>query len=567
MTKRADWIKYSVGSKGNDHLQGSTAKDVIIGRQGDDWIHGGAGNDLVTGDDVSGGKLWGWMFGGCWYARGGGNDYLDGGSGSDLVLAGRGNDVANFTLQENLRSHDAYDGGKGFDTLQLSLTYGEARLGSVQKDIAAFETFLECRADPRSDHGKTFEFKSFDLDVRNFETLKIEFVNAAPSARHDAVATDEDTPLAIAPASLLANDSDPDHLDVLTVIDADALSALGAVVTIDADGNLGYDPTEALALQQLAEGVTAIDSFNYRIADLGSATATATVQVTVTGVNDAPDALDDAVTLQVGSGGGTVKHLITFEGATDPLDVDGFRFEGFYISDMFGEGNFLSYMAAAGTSNNNAGGGSDADGAVRHADGQDFSLLSLSIAAQNVEPTVTIVGYNDGAPVDGAMLTKMLNAGYAHIEFGPAWGSVDEVRFYGAVDPDQGVLVDYMQIDNLQVAVGGGGGGGEAAPIDIGVLANDTDIDRGDVLELLSFDDTSEMGAAISLNPDGTLHYDPSEADFSTLAPGEPDTFEYMVSDGKGGTDVATVSVTLLGADEPDSAFNGLLSAADVNLF
>jgi hypothetical protein len=45
------------------------------------------------------------------------------------------------------------------------------------------------------------------------------------------------------------------------------------------------------------------------------------------------------------------------------------------------------------------------------------------------------------------------------------------------------------------------------------------------------------------------------------------DTFHYRASDGNGGTSgIATVSVTLLGADEPDPSISGLLAAPDVDL-
>ncbi|HZL96004.1 MAG TPA: Ig-like domain-containing protein, partial [Vicinamibacterales bacterium] len=563
--------KYVVGGKGSDHLQGSSGKDVVTGRQGDDWLHGGAGNDVLAGDSLIGGKFLGWLFGGCWHGRGGGNDWLDGGAGSDLVLAGKGNDFANYTWSENLRSRDVYDGGKGFDTLQLTLTHSEFHSASVQQDIAAFQKFLDYKANPHSDHGKTFHFKSFDLDARNFEALKISVIdpalsNAAPTALDDAATIDEDSALTIAAPRLLANDTDPDQHDVLTVKGADALSTLGVAVVVGADGSITYDSGDLF--QNLADGESIADSFDYTITDLGGATATASVQVTVTGVNDAPVAMDDAVALNVSSGGGGAsERTITFEGAIDALNVDGFQFEGFSIFDMFGVGN--SYMAAAGTTNNNAGGGSDADGAVRYGlNGQEFGLLSLSIASFNVEPTVDLIGYRDGEAVPGAeMLGLTVNAAYQTINFDAAWGSIDELRIYGHTSD---VPVDYLLIDDLRVSVDGGAGGGtEAAPIDIDVLANDSDVDQGAVLELLSFDETSAMGATVSLNPDGTLRYDPAEADdLQALARGETmtDTFEYTVSDGNGGTDVATVSVALLGDEALDAPSSGLLSAPDVDL-
>jgi VCBS repeat-containing protein len=180
-----------------------------------------------------------------------------------------------------------------------------------------------------------------------------------------------------------------------------------------------------------------------------------------------------------------------------------------------------------------------------------------------VEPNVKIVGYNDGKLVDGASIELALNAAYKTIDFGSAWAAVDEVRFYGTVDPDQGVPADYILIDDLHVASGSGGASGysEDAAHDFSVadlLSNDTDVDASDELDVAGFSAKSAMGAVISLNDDGTLHYDPTGADeIQALGAGETatDTFEYTVSDGNGGTDVATVSVQLLGAADTDLLF------------
>lgn len=75
----------------------------------------------------------------------------------------------------------------------------------------------------------------------------------------------------------------------------------------------------------------------------------------------------------------------------------------------------------------------------------------------------------------------------------------------------------------------------EEAPIMINVLANDADVDTSDVLSI------SSVGPAASgtvlLNADRTLTYT-LKKDFSGA-----DAFEYVVSDGHGGTDTASVSV------------------------
>src|SRR5688572_21980238 len=281
------------GDKGNDVLDGGPGNDRLHGGEGDDTLLGGSGNDVLYGDDgKSSGHGWGKFL--WWKPQSDHDDYLDGGAGNDKVYGGRGDDVAVYDMAENLGARDEYDGGTGSDTLVLRLTYGEARLASVQSDIAAFETFLDRHASSRSDHGREFEFKSFNLDVRNFEALQIELVNRAPTANGDSAATNEDTPLVLAGAALLANDTDPDHLDVIKVTGAAASSALGAAVTVALDGAVRYDPSGAALLQALGAGHTATDSFSYTISDIAGATSSASVTVTVAGVNDAPVSGNDS---------------------------------------------------------------------------------------------------------------------------------------------------------------------------------------------------------------------------------------------------------------------------------
>jgi VCBS repeat-containing protein len=691
MAKRGNWYTFTVGSKYGEDLNGSAGKDIIVGRQGDDAIHGGAGNDILFGDGMSGGTLWGCRFGGWWQARGSGNDYLDGGAGSDRVFAGRGNDFANYTLSQNLKSHDVYDGGKGFDTLQLTLTHSEFLNASVQQDIAAFQKFLDHKANPYSDYGKTFHFKSFDLDARNFEALKINVINpapanAAPTARDDVAATDESTPLVITAPGLLANDTDPDQHDALTVTGADALSALGAAISRDAGGNLTYDPTQALALQQLAEGATATDSFSYTISDLAGATASADVQVALTGVNDRPVALADSnaadedhavagnvlandddidvgdalavaavngsaanvgapivlgsgarltvnedgsytydpagqfeylgvgksatdgftyiasdnhgtqsepvtVSLTItgvndkpvaaddivnpeGGGGGGVETLLDFNGGPyeqvengNAFLIDGYKIFGFPFS---GVGVGSSGVAAVGTGFNGAS-VDGADNALLRTDPQDFAVHSLAVASNAGTFQLAIAGFNNGVQVASLPTTVTVDPyntlGYKTVSFDVTWGSIDELRFYADVSND------FILLDDIRVSIGSSTASGvsEDEAIDIpfaDLLSNDTDVDIGDMLTLLSAEATSAMGATIGLL-DGQLHYDPTTAPaIQALAQGESatDTFKYTASDGNGGTSVATVSVVLFGVDEPDPSLTASLAAPDVDL-
>ncbi|MGB8434535.1 MAG: DUF2341 domain-containing protein [Burkholderiales bacterium] len=82
------------------------------------------------------------------------------------------------------------------------------------------------------------------------------------------------------------------------------------------------------------------------------------------------------------------------------------------------------------------------------------------------------------------------------------------------------------------------------------VLANDTDLDIGDVLAVSVLDTTVALGL-VTDNGDGTFNYNPNGA-FNYLAVGESttDTFSYTVSDGNGGTATATVTLTITGTDD-----------------
>jgi len=133
-------------------------------------------------------------------------------------------------------------------------------------------------------------------------TVNVTGVNDAPAASDDFGATDEDTVLNIAAPGILANDTDPDASDTLSVVADTFMTTNGAAVTINADGSYSYDPTGSAALQALAVGEFLVDSFTYTITDVGGGMDTATVYINVTGMNDGPMAVDDVFTVQEDSG-------------------------------------------------------------------------------------------------------------------------------------------------------------------------------------------------------------------------------------------------------------------------
>lgn len=93
--------KIVLGS-GDDYAEGGSGNDLITATSGNNWIHGGAGIDAIYG-----GNLHDTIFGGS------GSDFIDGGEGSDLVLGGTNDD-----LIFGGEGHDHIEGGQGDDLLK-----------------------------------------------------------------------------------------------------------------------------------------------------------------------------------------------------------------------------------------------------------------------------------------------------------------------------------------------------------------------------------------------------------------------------------------------------------------
>ncbi len=128
-----------------------------------------------------------------------------------------------------------------------------------------------------SDTGALSEHDDFNVVVQN--------VNDAPLAANDTGAAQEDGgAVTLESATLLANDTDPDAGDTKVIV-AVTNSTAGAAVSLTG-GNVAYNPGELF--QTLQIGATATDSFTYTMADAVGATSTATVLMTIAGIDDTP---------------------------------------------------------------------------------------------------------------------------------------------------------------------------------------------------------------------------------------------------------------------------------------
>jgi VCBS repeat-containing protein len=68
--------------------------------------------------------------------------------------------------------------------------------------------------------------------------------------------------------------------------DIDIESEMGAVISLNDDGTLRYDPTGSAEIQALGEGQTATDTFQYTISDGHGGASYATVTVELFGVDE-----------------------------------------------------------------------------------------------------------------------------------------------------------------------------------------------------------------------------------------------------------------------------------------
>lgn len=91
----------------------------------------------------------------------------------------------------------------------------------------------------------------------------------------------------------------------------------------------------------------------------------------------------------------------------------------------------------------------------------------------------------------------------------------------------------------------------EDTPVDVNVLANDTEPD-GDTLNVSSV--TQGTNGTVSINPDKTVHYAPALNFFGS------DSFTYTIDDGHGGTATATVNVTVNAVNDAPTFTINLLS-------
>ncbi|MES3006652.1 MAG: cadherin-like domain-containing protein [Pseudomonadota bacterium] len=367
------------GTNSNELVTGTVAAEKVDAKAGADTGSGGAGDDWVKG--------------------GSGDDAVDGGAGTDRVDGGSGNDRMTYKVSENTGTADVYDGGSGSDTLVLELTRAEWMRDAIQADVAAFLTHLAkyTTAGTGKQEGDSFKFNSLNLEVRKVELFRVFVDGVELDPRDQAVVAVNDTQTtmtehSIITGNVLVNDSVPDMVRAVELISGPIKGQL----TLNDDGSYVYNPGNDF--DSLAQGETAQASFSYRVSDADRDSATATVNFSLTGTNDAPIAnLDTATTDE--------NQTITVNVLGNDTDVD--------ASDTHAvkQVSIASGRGSVAIANNQ----------VQWTPGTDYDALALSQTAtvqiaytqsdnQGAEAssglTLTVVGSNDAPTVAQSLTSK-----------------------------------------------------------------------------------------------------------------------------------------------------------------
>jgi len=384
-------------------------------------------------------------------------------------------------------------------------------------------------------------------------TITITPVPDPPVAATDNVTTAEDTVLVVSP---LANDSDPD---------GDAFSLLS--VTTALHGSLAINGN-AVTYTPVAN-YNGTDRFDYTIQDATGRNATARVNITLTAVNDPPDAVNDsvsfnedsAVTVFVKSNDTDPDGDLTFvqsvtQGAHGAVAMSNGL--PFYtpVANYFGSDSF-TYTLSDGK------GGTDVATVSVTVNNIQDAPVALPDAATTPEDTAVVVSVlaND-SDADGNTLTVFAVTAAAHgtvtftaatVRYVPNANYFGPDAFTYSVNDGTGrsatgvpVSITVTSVNDLPTAGNDSGSLAEDGSATLSVLGNDADPDGG-ALAIAST--TQGANGAVSFTA-STVTYTPAANFHGT------DSFAYTIGDGQGGSATATVSITVSSVNDVPVAAN-----------
>ncbi len=367
-------------------------------------------------------------------------------------------------------------------------------------------------------------------------------VNDAPEANNDSISTPENTSVEI---FVLGNDTDPEGNELSI---AQIVAPANGVAVDNGNGAILYTP---------GPNFSGLDPFEYTISDGNGGVSTATVVVSVDFVNVSPSAVNDALTVEE-DGSGLIDVL------ANDTDSDGDNLELLEVTEpQNGTVEIISATSVRYTPEKDFSGSDQFE--YRVGDGTVEVVANVSVTVSSVNDIPVAVDDNIGTSENTAVTIDVLDndtdvdndtlqitdvsqpasgsvsIANSSVVYTPTTGfSGVDVFSYTIDDGKQGSAVARVsvQVSNVNVfpeAADDSVTLNENSSILIDVLSNDSDGD-GDPLTL-AIDAVPENGVVRVAG--AQIEYVPS-ADFTG-----DDQFQYLVSDGQGGTAVATVRITV----------------------
>jgi VCBS repeat-containing protein len=593
------------GTTGNDVLIGGKGDDELIGGGGDDMINGGLDSDTAGFS----GSILNYSFvhnGNGWYVTDNvgtdGTDHLvniEKLKFSDALIelnhnnapiafddsASVGEDAGTYHSTTSVLAND-FD----FEHDTLTATPGTfvGAYGTLTMNANGSYTYVLSANAQALAQGETavdsFSYTVSDGSLSDTGTLNISIVGAndAPVANPDTASGTENQVLTV---DVLANDTDVDHGATLTLLSASAPSGKGSASVVG--GQVQFDP--GTDFDHLAQGATETVVVSYTISDEHGAHSSSTLTITVTGTNDAPVAHADTAA-------GTENQILSIAVLGNDTDVD----DGAVLS-------LVSASAPAGQGSASLSGnnvvfnpGSDFDHLAQGAiatvvvsytmqdehGAQSSSTVTITVTGTNDAPVATAdtATTSENAPVtvnvlandhdvdDGAVLTVTAASAPSgqgsasvvgnQVQFSPgsdfdhlAVGESQVVTVSYTIEDEHGatssstVAVTVTGTNDAPVAHADTAAGTENQILSIAVLGNDTDVDDGAVLSLVSASAPAGQGSA-SLSGNNVV-FNPG-SDFDHLAQGAIATVvvSYTMQDEHGAQSSSTVTITVTGTND-----------------
>lgn len=363
--------------------------------------------------------------------------------------------------------------------------------------------------------------------------------NPAPIAANDTATTNEDTPSA--PIAVLANDTDPDG-DTLTVTSA---TAPNGTVVINPDGTLVYTP---------AANFNGTDIITYQISDGNGGTSTATVEVTVVAVNDAPTAdpplnnrtNDDADVISVDVSGSFEDldgDTLTFtaNGLPDGLTIDA---NGVITGTIDPDASQLNGGVYTVTVTADDGNGGTVDSVFTWTVNNPPPVADNDTATTTEDVAVNIAVLTNDSDPDGDTLTVIS----ADSDNGTIVIEADGTLTY---QPDP----NFNGTDTIVYTISDGNGGTATATVEVTVTA------VNDAPETVGLPDLFDSNNEVIIVPLGSAFSDVDDATLTYNITGLPSglTFDPATGEVTGTTDPTASS------DVPDGEYTVTVTATDAD--